>query len=95
MNKKIQILRAISIIAVVLIHTCPNDILTLFIRPFTNFAVALFLFLSGYLTNINTITNKTIKRRILRVIIPYIIWTIIYTIYKSQFIRNTYKYFYY
>lgn len=45
-NSKIQILRAVAIIAVVLIHTMPGKILAIIIRPFTNFAVALFLCLA-------------------------------------------------
>lgn len=79
-NPKIQILRAIAIIAVVMIHTCPSGKWQFFIRPFINFAVATFLFLSGYLTNIETSDWKAFyKKRIIRVIIPYIIWTILYT----------------
>lgn len=58
------------------------------IRPFINFAVAMFIFLSGYLTKIED-KNLTIdvfnKKRILRVIIPYIIWSIIYTIAYSDY----------
>lgn len=50
-DKKIQILRGIAIIAVVAIHTVRGDI-SIIIRPFINFAVAMFIFLSGYLTKI-------------------------------------------
>lgn len=79
-NQKLQILRAIAIIAVVMIHTCPSGKWQVFIRPFINFAVATFLFLSGYLTNIETSDWKTFyKKRIIRVIIPYVIWTFLYT----------------
>ena len=86
-NFKIQILRAIAIIAVVMIHTCPTGELQVYIRPFINFAVALFLFLSGYLTNIDTSDWKTFyKKRIIRVLIPYIIWTFLYT--TAHFIGN-------
>lgn len=82
-NSNIQILRAIAIIAVVLIHTCPSGLPQVFIRPFINFGVAAFLFLSGYLTDISKIETKQFyKKRILRVIIPYIIWSIIYTTVK-------------
>ncbi len=67
-----------------MIHTQPPAI----IRPFINFAVALFLFLSGYLTpvNINDIF-KFYKKRIFRVLIPYLIWTLIYTIAHLNFDR--------
>lgn len=80
-NSKIQILRAVAIIAVVLIHTCPSGYYQVFCRPFVNFAVALFIFLSGYLTKIdNQDWPKLYSRRILRVLIPYFIWTIFYTL---------------
>ena len=46
-NVKIQILRAIAIIGVVLIHTCPSGKWQIFVRPFINFAVPIFIFLSG------------------------------------------------
>ena len=86
-NQKIQILRAIAIIAVVMIHTCPSGKWQVFIRPFINFAVATFLFLSGYLTNLENSDWKSFyKKRITRVIIPYVIWTFLYT--TVDFIRN-------
>ena len=79
-NPKIQALRALSIIAVVMIHTLPAEEIQVYVRPFINFGVATFLFLSGYLTDLSKIKIKQFyKKRILRVIIPYIIWTILYT----------------
>lgn len=79
-NKKIQILRAIAIIAVVMIHTCPAGKWQVFVRLFINFAVAMFLFLSGYLTNLDNSDWKFFyRKRIFRVLIPYIIWTLLYT----------------
>ena len=79
-NTKIQILRAIAIIAVVMIHTCPDGIMQVYASPFINFSVATFLFLSGYLTSIDNSDWKSFyKKRIFRVIIPYIIWTLLYT----------------
>lgn len=53
MNKRVQIVRAIAIIAVIIIHTCPAGILGIYIRVGVNFAVSVFFFLSGYLTKIN------------------------------------------
>lgn len=86
-NKKIQILRAIAIIAVVMIHTCPDGKWQVFIRPFINFAVATFLFLSGYLTNVDNSDWKSFyRKRIFRVLIPYVIWTLLYT--TANFIGN-------
>lgn len=83
-NNMVQIFRAFAIIAVVMIHTSPKGDLQVICRPFVNFAVATFFFLSGYLTNIeNDDWGKFFKRRITRVLIPYIIWTIIFTIPKG------------
>lgn len=80
-NTKVQILRAIAIIAVVLIHTCKGGYYQVFCRPFINYAVALFVFLSGYLTKLENDDWKCfIYKRIKRVVIPYFIWTIIYTL---------------
>lgn len=79
-NPKIQILRAIAIIAVVIIHTCPIGEIQVYIRPFVNFSVAMFLFLSGYLTDVSKMNVKEFyKKRIIRVLIPYTIWSILYT----------------
>lgn len=80
-NPKIQVLRGIAIIAVVLIHTCPLGYWQVFFRPFINFAVAVFLFLSGYLTKTeNEDWIRFYKKRISRVLIPYFIWTLLYSI---------------
>lgn len=79
LNANIQILRGLAIFAVVVIHTTPAGVCQIIIRPFVNFAVATFLFLSGYLTHINYKSWSLIcKKRILRVIVPYIIWSLIY-----------------
>lgn len=79
-NNRIQILRGIAIIAVVCIHTCNGGMWQVVCRPFLNFAVAMFFFLSGYLTDIdNDNWPSFFKRRTKRVIIPYIIWTVLYT----------------
>lgn len=73
--------RAIAIIAVVMIHTTPACQWQVFCKPFINFAVATFIFLSGYLTKAdNENWLKFYVRRITRVLVPYIIWTIIYSI---------------
>ena len=73
----IQIFRGICIAAVVFIHNTPSGIAQLWCRPFFNFAVGLFLFLSGMLSSIDT--WNPIKR-IRKVLIPYVIWTFIYTV---------------
>ena len=80
-NQKIQILRGLAIIAVVLIHTCPSGYWQIICRPFINFSVATFLFLSGYLTRTeNEDWFSFCKKRITRVIIPYAVWSVLYTI---------------
>lgn len=80
-NQKIQVLRGIAIIAVILIHTCPKGLPQVYIRPFINFGVGMFLFLSGYLTKAqNENWLSFYKKRIGKVAFPYIIWTVIYTL---------------
>ena len=80
-NSSIQILRAMAIIAVVVIHSYPIGIVGVFLRPFVNFAVPMFIFLSGYLTKFEIGDYKTFAiKRIKRVLIPYCIWSIIYAV---------------
>ena len=68
-----------AIVAVVLIHTTPSGVCQVVCRPIINYAVPLFIFLSGYLTKIDRNDWWSFyKKRIFRVIIPYIIWTILY-----------------
>ena len=80
-NSIIQIFRAFAIIAVVMIHTTPGEEWQVFCRPFINFSVAAFLFLSGYLTKAaNSNWIAFYNKRIFRVLIPYLIWTILYSL---------------
>ena len=73
--------RGMAIIAVVMIHTTPAGQWQIFCKPFINFAVATFIFLSGYLTKTdNDNWPKFYTRRISRVLVPYLIWTVIYSI---------------
>lgn len=74
-SKHIQILRGLAILAVVLIHNTPAGISQVIIRPFLNFCVGLFLFLSGLLSDRKSWNPK---KRIIKVLVPYIIWTFIY-----------------
>ena len=77
----IQAFRAIAIIAVVMIHTTPAGEMQVICKPFINFAVATFVFLSGYLTKAdNDNWLAFYRRRITRVLVPYFIWTVIYSI---------------
>ncbi|MGN0450939.1 MAG: acyltransferase [Acutalibacteraceae bacterium] len=76
-SKRIQILRGVAIIAVVFIHNTPTGLAQVFCRPFLNFSVGLFLFLSGMLSNAS---NWNPKKRIIKVLIPYVLWTFIYSV---------------
>lgn len=81
----IQFFRAIAIIAVVMIHTTPAGEMQVICKPFINFAVATFIFLSGYLTKAdNDNWLAFYHRRITRVLVPYFIWTVIYSIQDIQ-----------
>ena len=76
----IQILRGLSIIAVVFIHNPPPGLSQVFCRPFLNFAVGMFLFLSGMLSNAQ---KWNPKKRIAKVLIPYVLWTFAYILFDS------------
>lgn len=80
-NDSIQILRGLSIIAVVIIHTYPHSLFGVYLRPFVNYAVAMFIFLSGYLTKVDiTDYKRFVFKRIKRVLVPYCLWSVIYMI---------------
>lgn len=82
----IQMLRGLAIIAVVFIHNTPGGVLTVLCRPFLNFAVGLFLFLSGMLSNSKKVN---VKKRIVKVIVPYAIWTFVYVLfYEHKQLQN-------
>lgn len=88
-----QGIRGICIICVILIHCMIglqfknnfklafNYNYWLIVRQFVNFPVATFIFLAGYFTNIDKVTNNTLeyfRNRAVRLIVPYFIWTILY-----------------
>ncbi len=50
-DRYLQAVRGLAIAAVVLIHCLPVSDVSIVIRPFLNWAVATFLFLSGYFTD--------------------------------------------
>ena len=79
---KIQIFRGLAIIAVVCIHNTPLGMAQVLYRPFLNFSVAMFLFLSGMLSNAQ---KWNPLRRIKKIAIPYVIWTAIYTIMAGNY----------
>lgn len=76
-----QLLRGIAIAAVVLIHCLGNGAPSFLLRPFLNFAVALFIFLSGFLTNPDgavSSPSRFVRKRLMRVVPAYLIWSFIY-----------------
>lgn len=77
MNQKIQALRGASICAVVVIHTCAVGWGGVTTRPFVNFAVGMFVFLSGILTKKRTDGRYTdlIVRRLRKCLVPYVLWS--------------------
>jgi len=90
-----QLLRGIAILSVVLIHSFnikfngnySNDITQIIIRQLINFAVPLFLFLSGYFVKLEETQNplKFIYTRLLRIIPPYLIWSITHAVIFPQY----------
>ena len=78
---RIQVLRGLAILAVIIIHTTPAGLPQVFIRPFVNFSVGFFLFLSGMLSDAS---KWHPKKRLLKVLIPYVIWTVIFVLLSSH-----------
>ncbi len=85
---KIQVVRAIAIFMVIITHTVLFNPYEIYIRPFVNPAVGMFIFLSGLLTK-EKIQGKEIlsfyKRRLLRVFIPYTLWSVIYVVVQGSY----------
>ena len=77
MKNRIQIVRAIAIFSVIAIHTVGGNPYEIYLRPFMNFGVGTFLFLSGFLTPEIRDIKDFYKKRILRVLIPYVIWSML------------------
>lgn len=81
---RIQIIRGLAIIAVVFIHSTPyySPGVEIFFKPFVNFAVGTFLFLSGMLSDA---AYWNPSKRIKKVLVPYVLWSLIYAIINSGF----------
>lgn len=87
-----QAVRGILIICVVFIHTLTenenltfNNELNIIIRTIINFAVGIFIFLSGYfikLDDVKTSPFNFYKKKFKRILIPYIIWSFLYTCFQ-------------
>lgn len=76
-NYTIQVLRGFGICCVVMIHCIPQSLDSVFVRPFLNHSVPLFLYLSGINSSMK---NYNPKKRIKKIIFPYIIWSLVYTL---------------
>jgi surface polysaccharide O-acyltransferase-like enzyme len=85
-------LRGIAIIAVVAMHAIPwqeyQDYVILSYRQLLNFAVPVFLFISGYWSTKKPISSledykQFLIKRFLRVLIPYLFWSVIYLAYED------------
>lgn len=85
-DEYIQVLRGCAMASVVLIHCLPRADWVLFLRPFLNFAVAMFLFLSGLLTPPDKCVDLSgfYKRRIGKILMPYVFWSCVYLIVARQ-----------
>lgn len=85
-NRKIQILRAIAICAVVMCHSYPMRFRGVLIRSLINFAVPMFLFLSGYLTKLEYENWGSFWwKRIKRILIPYAVWSVFWTVISHNY----------
>lgn len=86
MSNRIQMIRGISIMSVIMIHTITWNPYEFFVRPFINFSVGAFLFLSGYLMPEKIVSvGKFYQKKLLRVFVPYIVWSLIYTVVNRSY----------
>ncbi len=91
--KAIDVLRAIAIAAVLLIHTTTKVLeathydlatysFTLFLNQITRFAVPLFILISGFVLELNYNYHTSywayLKKRVSKIFIPYFFWSLIY-----------------
>ena len=80
-DRYLQAVRGVAIAAVVLIHCLPTSDFTVAARPFLNWAVATFFFLSGYLTDEAKVARGgVISRRLKKTLPPYVVWSIAYAL---------------
>lgn len=72
--------------AVVFMHVLPRAEAVIFIRPFLNFSVGLFIFLSGYLTPAFKMQNLRdfYSKRIIKISIPYVVYTVLYLLFAGR-----------
>ncbi|HUD05280.1 MAG TPA: acyltransferase [Patescibacteria group bacterium] len=92
-NPVVDILRIISILAVIIIHTTTRTLetsafaltkipWTLFLNQAARFAVPLFFMISGFVLELNYHLHESyltyLKKRFSRIMVPYIFWSVIY-----------------
>lgn len=92
-NQAIDVLRLISILAVVLIHTTTKTLdasglnvvgmsWSLFLNQISRFAVPLFFMISGFVLQLNYPNHTSyliyLKKRFSKILVPYIFWSLIY-----------------
>lgn len=77
----IQALRGVAIAVVVLIHCLPDGVVSVVLRPLLNWAVAMFVFLSGMLATEEAVARGgMVRRRLVKVAAPYLIWSLVYLV---------------
>ena len=79
-DRYLQAIRGLAIACVVCIHCLPQCAASVVLRPFLNWAVAGFLFLSGLLTSESKILRGGDAKRLHKVLIPYLVWSGIYLV---------------
>ncbi|MCX6816338.1 MAG: acyltransferase [Candidatus Beckwithbacteria bacterium] len=104
-NPAIDLLRLISILAVILIHTTTkafqataNDLYhlpwTLFLNQASRFTVPLFFMISGFVLELNYSHHANyweyLKKRLSRIFIPYVFWSIVYFYFVYSQLNNNF-----
>ena len=80
-DRYLQAVRGAAICAVVLIHCLPQCDASVAVRPFLNWGVAAFIFLSGYLTSEEKIMRGgVLSGRIKKTLVPYVLWSVAYAL---------------
>lgn len=79
-DRYLQTIRGLAIACVVCIHCLSQCAASVVLRPFLNWAVAGFLFLSGLLTSESKILRGGVAKRLHKVLIPYLVWSGIYLV---------------